>query len=119
VAGAQREYELLFKLKATLGGNFSSTFKTAVDAQKRLADSTKQINSLQSKIDGYQKASSAIERNQGKLSQLTAEHNRLQAELQETEERLTLQRELARRLESVQDRCAALAERETALVKFY
>lgn len=84
MAGSQREYELLFKLKATLGGNFSSTFKTAVDAQKRLADSTKQINSLQSKIDGYQKASSAIERNQGKLSQLTAEHNRLQAELQET-----------------------------------
>ncbi|WP_297872470.1 ATP-binding protein [uncultured Oscillibacter sp.] len=39
----------------------------------------------------------------------------LEAELQETEERLTLQRELARRLESVQDRCAALAERETAL----
>ena len=84
MAGSQREYELLFKLKATLGGNFSSTFKTAVDAQKRLADSTKQINSLQSKIDGYQKASSAIERNRGKLTQLTAEHDRLQAELQET-----------------------------------
>ena len=84
MAGSQREYELLFKLKATLGGNFNSTFKMAVDTQKRLAESTKQINSLQSKIDGYQKASSAIERNQGKLSQLTAEHNRLQAELQET-----------------------------------
>ena len=36
VAGSQREYELLFKLKATLGGNFNSTFKTAVDTQKRL-----------------------------------------------------------------------------------
>lgn len=84
MAGVQKEFELLFKLKAAIGPNFSSTFKTAVDAQKKLADSTKQINSLQSKIDGYQKASSAIERNQGKLSQLTAEHNRLQAELQET-----------------------------------
>lgn len=84
MAGSQREYELLFKLTAAIGPNFSSTFKTAVDVQKRLADSTKQINSLQSKIDGYQKASSAIEKNQGKLSQLTAEHNRLQAELQET-----------------------------------
>ena len=84
MAGVQKEFELLFKLKAAIGPNFSSTFKTAVDAQKRLADSTKQINSLQSKVDGYQKASSAIERNQGKLSQLTAEHNRLQAELQET-----------------------------------
>ena len=81
---SQREYELLFKLKATLGGNFSSTFKTAVDTQKRLAESVKEVNSLQSKIDGYTKASSAIEKNRGKLSQLTAEHDRLQSELQET-----------------------------------
>lgn len=84
MAGSQREYELLFKLKATLGGNFSSTFKTAVDTQKRLAESVKEVNSLQSKIDGYTKASSAIEKNRGKLSQLTAEHDRLQSELQET-----------------------------------
>lgn len=62
MAGSQREYELLFKLKATLGGNFSSTFKTAVDTQKRLAESVKEVNSLQSKIDGYTKASSAIEK---------------------------------------------------------
>ncbi|MCA5576567.1 phage tail tape measure protein [Enterocloster clostridioformis] len=84
MAGSQREYELLFKLKATLGGNFSSTFKTAVDTQKRLAESVKEVNSLQSKIDGYTKASGAIEKNRGKLSQLTAEHDRLQSELQET-----------------------------------
>ena len=99
MAGSQREYELLFKLKATLGGNFSSTFKTAVDAQKRLADSTKQINSLQSKIDGYQKASGAIERNRGKLTQLTAEHDRLQAELQETAQR---KRALQRAMETAE-----------------
>lgn len=99
MAGSQREYELLFKLNASLGGNFSGTFKTAVDAQKRLADSTKQINSLQSKIDGYQKASSAIERNQGKLSQLTAEHNRLQAELQETAQK---KRALQRAMETAE-----------------
>ena len=50
-------------------------------------------------------------RRHNKTGQLPA----LEAELQETEDRLTLQRELARQLESVQDRCAALAERETAL----
>ena len=99
MAGVQKEFELLFKLKAAIGPNFSSTFKTAVDAQKRLADSTKQINSLQSKIDGYQKASGAIERNRGKLTQLTAEHDRLQAELQETVQR---KRALQRAMETAE-----------------
>lgn len=99
MAGVQKEFELLFKLKAAIGPSFSSTFKTAVDAQKRLADSTKQINSLQSKIDGYQKASSAIERNRGKLSQLTAEHDRLQAELQETAEK---KKDLQKRMETAE-----------------
>lgn len=39
----------------------------------------------------------------------------LEAELRETEEQLALQSDLALRLESVQGRCAALSERETAL----
>lgn len=84
MAGSQREYELLFKLKASLGGNFNGTFKNAVDAQKRLSDSIKSVNTLQSKIDGYTKATNAIEKNRGKVEDLTAEHDRLQSELQET-----------------------------------
>ena len=84
MAGSQREYELLFKLNAKMGGNFASTFKSAVETQNRLAASVKQVNSLQSKIDGYQKAASAIDKNKSKLSSLTAEHDRLQSELQET-----------------------------------
>lgn len=93
MAGSQREYELLFKLKASLGGNFNSTFKSAVDTQKRLADSVKQVNSLQSKIDGYTKASGAIEKNRSKLSGLAAEHDRLQSELTETaQKKKTLQK---------------------------
>lgn len=93
MAGSQREYELLFKLKASLGGDFNSVFKNAIDTQKKLSESVKQVNSLQSKIDGYTKASSAIEKNRGKLTELTAEHNRLQQELQETaQKKKTLQK---------------------------
>ena len=87
MAGGRREYELLFKLKAAVGPDFNATFKNAVDTQKRLADSTKQINSLQSKIDGYQKAAGAIDSNKSKLESLTQAHDRLQAELQETANR--------------------------------
>ena len=52
MAGAQKNFELLFKLTASLGGNFHSTFNAAVQAQKRLSDSVKNVNALQSKIDG-------------------------------------------------------------------
>ena len=61
MAGSQKEFELLFKLKASLGGNFNSTFKGAIETQRKLQDSIKSVNSMQSKVDGYTKASNAIE----------------------------------------------------------
>ena len=87
MAGAQKNFELLFKLTASLGGNFHSTFNAAVQAQKRLSDSVKNVNALQSKIDGYNKANAAIQQNQQKLQRLTAEHDRLQSELAQTAQR--------------------------------
>ena len=61
MAGAQKNFELLFKLTASLGGNFHQTFNAAAQAQKRLSDSVKNVNALQSKIDGYNKANAAIQ----------------------------------------------------------
>ena len=99
MAGAQKNFELLFKLTASLGGNFHQTFNAAVQAQKRLADSVKNVNALQSKIDGYNKASAAIQQNQQKLQRLTAEHDRLQSELAQTAQR---KRELQRAMETAE-----------------
>lgn len=97
MAGAQKNFELLFKLTASLGGNFHSTFNAAVQAQKRLSDSVKNVNAMQSKIDGYNKANAAIQQNQQKLQRLTAEHDRLQSELAETtEKKRKLQKEFAK-----------------------
>ena len=59
----KKEFELLFKLKASLGGNFNSTFKSAINTNNQLRDSLKNVNSLQSKIDGYTKQSAAIDKN--------------------------------------------------------
>lgn len=84
MAGSQKVFELMFKLSASMGGNFNSVFKNAVEAQKRLSDSIKSTNTLQSKIDGYTRASGAIEKNRAKLTELTAEHDRLQNELKQT-----------------------------------
>lgn len=99
MAGAQKNFELLFKLTASLGGNFHSTFNAAVQAQKRLSDSVKNVNALQSKIDGYNKANAAIQQNQQKLQRLTAEHDRLQSELAQTAQR---KRDLQRAMETAE-----------------
>jgi len=99
LAGAQKNFELLFKLTASLGGNFHSTFNAAVQAQKRLSDSVKNVNALQSKIDGYNKANAAIQQNQQKLQRLTAEHDRLQSELAQTAQK---KRDLQRAMETAE-----------------
>ena len=38
MAGSQKEFELLFKLKASLGGNFNSTFKSAINTNNGQVD---------------------------------------------------------------------------------
>ena len=86
MAGSQKEFELLFKLKAALGPNFNGAFKSAINTNNQLRDSMKNVNSLQSKIDGYTKQSAAIDKNKERLALLNAEHDRLQQELQQTGE---------------------------------
>lgn len=82
MAGSQKGFELLFKLKASLGGNFNSTFKGAIETQRKLQDSIKSVNSMQSKVDGYTKTSNAIEQQRGKLERLQAEHEKVSQKIQ-------------------------------------
>ena len=82
MAGSQKEFELLFKLKASLGGNFNSTFKGAIETQRQLQNSIKSVNSMQSKVDGYTRTSNAIEQQRGKLERLQAEHEKVSQKIQ-------------------------------------
>lgn len=86
MAGSRKEYELLFKLKAALGGNFNSTFQAALKNTKELQGTIQKVNSLQGKIGGYQKQTAAIAANKDKLAELTAEHDKLQQEMNQTEQ---------------------------------
>lgn len=91
MAGSQKEFELLFRLKASLGSNFNSTFKGAVETQKKLKDSLKSVNSLQRKVDGYNKTSNAISKQNEKLAKLQTEHQKIAQNIQrhqQNEERL-------------------------------
>lgn len=82
MAGSRKEYELLFSLKASLGGGFNSVFKNAIDTQKKLGDGIKAVNSLQSNIDGYTKTSNAISQQKEKLSRLQEEHEKTAQKIQ-------------------------------------
>lgn len=116
MAGSQKEFELLFKLKATLGGDFKNTFKQAIDTQKQLRDSLKNVNSIQSKIDGFTKQSAAIDKNKQKLEALRQEQERLQQELRETGEPTeALRRKLERNESQIQQTTAKIEEQEKTL----
>lgn len=86
MAGSRKEYELLFKLQASLGGNFNTAFKGAINTTRQLQNTMQKLNSVTGKIDAFRKQSTALESNRQKLAQLTAEHDRLQRELSQTEQ---------------------------------
>lgn len=81
----RKEYELLFKLQAALGSNFNTAFRAANTATKELQGSLTRLNSITGKIDAYKRQESALESNRQKLERLTAEHEKLQREIKETE----------------------------------
>ena len=83
---SRKEYELLFKLQASLGGNFNAAFKGAINTTRQLQNTMQKLNSVTGKIDAFKKQSTALESNRQKLEQLTAEHDRLQRELSQTEQ---------------------------------
>lgn len=81
-----KEYDLLFRLNAQLGGNYGSTFKSA---QSAIASMQKEIDGLsktQSDIASYQKQQGAISSSEEKLKRLNSEYAALQKQLTATKE---------------------------------
>ncbi len=70
MATSAKEYQLLFKLKAALGSDFTGNFKTATRTTKALQGALKQVNSTSSKIDGYTKLQASLTRNEDRVKQL-------------------------------------------------
>lgn len=116
MAGGRKEYELLFKLKAALGGNFNSTFQTAMNSTKQLQSTLTKINSLSGKIDGYKKQSDAIEKSKEKLAELNAEHEKLQREMSQTETPSeSLRKKFERNARQIEATTARIEEQERRL----
>ena len=116
MAGSRKEYELLFKLQASLGGNFNAAFKGAINTTRQLQNTMQKLNSTTGKIEAFQKQSTAIESNRQKLAQLTEEHDRLQRELSQTEQPSEkLRAAMERNERQIADTTAKIEQQESRL----
>lgn len=104
LAGNRKEYELLFKLQAALGGNFHTAFQSAINTTKQMQNSLTKLHSITGKIDAYKNQESALESNRQKLALLTEEHEKLQQEMSQTE---TPTEALRKRMEKNEKQIAA------------
>lgn len=112
----RKEYELLFKLQAALGGNFNAAFQAATNTIKQQQNALSKLNSITGKIDAYRKQESALESNRQKLERLTAEHERLQREISETEEPTDeLREKLARNERQIAQTTTRIEQQESRL----
>ena len=81
----RKEYEMLFKLNAQLGGSYNSTFSKA---QQQIASTQKEIsalNKIQGDIASYQKQQQAIGTTKTKLESLKKQYELIEQEIKDTE----------------------------------
>lgn len=80
-----KEYNMLFKLQAQLGREFTSTFNNAQQVLQQTQAKIRELNSQQADISAFQKQQQAVENTARKLRDLQKEHDNIQREIQETE----------------------------------
>ncbi len=81
---AGKQFELLFQLKATLGPNFSQSFKNASKTMAALQSDLRNADSKLKDVSAYQKQQQAVAKSKEKVSELQAEHERLTKEIEES-----------------------------------
>lgn len=112
----RREFELLFRLQATLGGNFNRSFTSALNTTRQLQNTLSAINSAQRNIDGYRQQMQAITNNRNRLAELREEHERLQQEMSQTESPSeSLRRRLERNARQIEQTTARIEQQQERL----
>lgn len=81
---AGKQFELLFQLTATLGPNFSQSFKNASKTMAALQSDLRNADSKLKDVSAYQKQQQAVAKSKEKVSELQAEHERLTKEIEES-----------------------------------
>lgn len=81
---SRKEYEMLFKLSAQLGAQFSGTFKNARSEITSMQNELQALKKAQGDISAYQKQQTALTTTQRKLEVLQKEYANIQREMDET-----------------------------------
>lgn len=112
---ANREYEMLFKLGAQLGQNFTGTFSSAQQVLTATQKKIQELNRLQSDIGAYQRQQNGIEKSNQKLelykSQLANTQRALDTVRKEIEANGTASAELAAKENELANKELALKNR--------
>lgn len=82
---SRKEYEMLFKLSAQLGGNFNGTFSKAQQTLGKMQTKLQGMNKLQHNISAYQKQQKALDDTRHKFETLQKQYDNIQKEMSETE----------------------------------
>lgn len=80
-----KEYNMLFKLQAQLGREFTSSFAEAQRVLQQTRTKIQELNRQQADISAYQKQQAAVDNTARKLRDLQKEHDNIQREMQESE----------------------------------
>ena len=79
-----KEYEMLFRLNAEVGGSYRKSFQSAQQELKALTKEIDTLSQTQKDISAYQKQQSSVEATTAKLSRLEQEYGNVQREIEET-----------------------------------
>lgn len=116
MAGSRKEYDLIFKIAAEVGGSFNQSFGGVKREMSSLQQAVQSTNRTLRDIDGYTRTQSALENSKAKMAELEAEHKRLQTEISNTEKPSEkLNRELEKNENQISKTAAKIEEEESKL----
>lgn len=116
MAGSRKEYDLIFKIAAEVGGSFNQSFGGVKREMSSLQQAAQSTNRTLRDIEGYTRTQSALEKNKSRMAELEAEHKRLQTEISNTEKPSEkLNRELEKNENQISKTAAKIEEEESKL----
>lgn len=97
---ASKQYELLFRLTAQLGPNFTQSFKNASQTMKLLQNDLRSADQKLKDVSAYQKQQTAVENSKRRVTELQSEYNKLVDEIGDVDEATTEQKKQLKNAET-------------------
>jgi len=118
MAGTRKEFELLFRLTATLSQGYAGQFRQASAAIRSLTNSTRSVQQAQRNVSTYQRMTATLTEQRRHLEQLQATQRSLQREYEQTERPSeSLRRRMQQNESQIARTTARIREQESGLAE--